>query len=66
MDISIVTTLINDVGFPIFVCCLLAFGVKYVYDTMLKRDERFAEAIDNNTLIITKLYERMYGEDEHN
>lgn len=61
MNVNDVTMLIQTVGFPI-VCC----GALFWY--MIKQDEKhdretdaLRQAIDNNTSIITKLYERLTG-----
>lgn len=63
MDVTAITQLISNLGFPI-ACCIALFW------RMNKQDENHKEemngmktAIDNNTLVITKLYERMGGED---
>lgn len=63
-------TLIGNVGFPIVACIVMAMYCKYQIDTnkeeiqtiMNTHKEETAvmtEAINNNTAIITKLYERM-------
>ena len=68
-----IITMITTVGFPIVACLLLGWFIKYQtdrYDEELKdgRKEhraevvKMTEAINNNTLALTKLCERMGGE----
>lgn len=65
-----IVTLISTVGFPIAMCVAMAFYVKYVNDqnntkmqelNQLHYNEmvKMVEAIDNNTMALTKLSERM-------
>ena len=61
MTANDIIMVIQSVGFPI-VCC----GALFWY--MIKQDEKhdketetLRQAIDNNTSIITKLYERLTG-----
>ena len=57
-EIQIINDLIQNCGFPI--ACVLGLGyyVKYLTDTHKKEIETLRQALDNNTQIITKLYER--------
>ena len=68
-----IITMITTVGFPIVACLLLGWFIKYQtdrYDEELKdvRKEhraevvKMTEAINNNTLALTKLCERIGGE----
>lgn len=65
-----IVTLISTVGFPIAMCVAMAFYVKYINDqnnakmqelNQLHYNEmvKMVEAIDNNTMALTKLSERM-------
>ena len=70
MDINVVMQIISNFGFPIL-CCLAMFW--YVYKSqesfqntiekmqqMHKEEEqKMGEAINNNTLVMTKLLERL-------
>lgn len=50
---------ISSIGFPI-VCCLIMFkNNQTLQDTHKEEIDKLREVIDNNTLTITKLYERM-------
>lgn len=65
-----VTNVIESLGFPIVVCIILAYALKYLYDSMKelneKQQEKHAEeitalttALNNNTVVIQKLCDRM-------
>lgn len=65
-----IVQIISTVGFPIVACLLLGWYVKYQTDSYrsevqdLQKDhreevQRMTEAINNNTLALTKLCERM-------
>ena len=67
---SDVTTLISTLGFPIAMCVGACFFIKYLFDTFTKqitemqkehKDEvrSMNTAIENNTLILTKLCEKL-------
>lgn len=67
-DLTSLVSIISTVGFPIVACCYI-----YYTDNKTMTEEReahkaesakFAEAINNNTLIMTKLYEKLGGNDE--
>ena len=51
--------LINSTVFPIAMCIILCYFVKYTTDENNKKLEKMTEALNNNTLVITKLVEKM-------
>lgn len=72
MDPAAITQLITSVGFPIVACCAAAYYIKYISDK--NREEvselnkqhqeemlKVTEAINNNTLVITKLCDKLNG-----
>lgn len=75
-EIGTITQLITTVGFPIAMCCVMCW---FVYDTNSKHridintlNEQhkqemsdLKEAINNNTIAITKLCERIESENEY-
>ncbi len=73
MDAQTITTLISTIGFPIvafFVCC---YALKYAYDKSLEANknafdklENLTEAINNNTIVLTQLVEKVGGVDNEN
>lgn len=75
MDVASLTSLIGSIGFPIVACLGLAWYVKYQTDTnnesvRLMTEEHKKEmnevttALNNNTIAITKLCERLGNNDE--
>ena len=64
MDVNILLDAISVVGFPIVMCLSLFWYIKYQNDEHVKEIATLRQAIENNTLIITKLYERMYDDDD--
>lgn len=59
MTAADIQTLVSTLGFPIVCCCAL-FWYMIKHDKQHKEEvDRLAEVINNNTLTITKLVERM-------
>lgn len=59
MDANALVQIISNLGFPIAMCGALFWYINK--QTELHKDEmhELKQSIDNNTLIITKLYERL-------
>lgn len=69
MAIDTVSTLITQMGFPIVCCLALGWYVKYMTDNHKEEINKITQALNNNTLVLTKLCERLgveeNGEDNH-
>lgn len=74
MDINSVTQIIANVGFPIAMCGMLGFYVKYTHDDHRKDIQRINDmhdkevselttAINNNTLVMQKLLDKIGDND---
>lgn len=50
---------VSTVGFPIVCCLLMMKNTKEMQDANTKKEERLQSVIENNTLGITKLYEKI-------
>lgn len=50
---------ITTVGFPIMMCLILMFYVKDQADKHKEEIDTLRTSIENNTLALTKLYEKM-------
>ena len=63
MDAATITSLVSNLGFPI-VCCIALFWRMIKSDENHKEEmEKLSEALNNNTLAINKLNERLnHGE----
>ena len=64
MDVNTVIQLVTTLGFPI-VCCIALFWRMIKSDAQHKEEmDKLSEALNNNTLAINKLNERLHnGED---
>ena len=59
MDASSIVTVVSQVGFPIAMCLVMAWYVKYTNDQHKEEIDKITEALNNNTLALQKLCERM-------
>ena len=75
MDLQTIVSLIGSFGFPIVACLAMGWYVKYQMDNHNKQIEQITEqhktemkevttALNNNTLAIQKLCDRLDGEKE--
>lgn len=55
MDISAIAQLISTIGFPIAMCIYLLIYIKSFDEKYCEKLDNMAKAIENNTLVITKL-----------
>lgn len=61
MDMNSITEVISNLGFPIAVCIALFWYLMKQNEAHREETEKLRQALENNTLIITKLYERLGG-----
>lgn len=59
MTMDVVIQLISTVAFPIVMCILEAWYIKYQTDSHAQETEKFRASLDANTQILNKLYERL-------
>ena len=64
MDVTALTQIISTVGFPIAACIGLFWYMSKQTENHKEETDKLKQAIDNNTIIITKLYERLGGKNE--
>lgn len=64
MDINAVTTAISTLGFPIVMCGAMFWYMLKEKDTHKEEMNSVTEALNNNTLILQKLCDRLDG-DKH-
>jgi hypothetical protein len=55
MDMSTIAQLISTIGFPIVMCIYLLFYIKSFDEKYCEKLDSMAKAIENNTVVITKL-----------
>lgn len=58
MDFTQLAQLVSSVGFPIVMCGLMAWYVKYQADQHKTEMEKVTEALNNNTIAIQKLCDK--------
>lgn len=74
MEPELVMQMVSTLGFPIVCVLIMFYYVKYLNDThaqeikelrqdMISSNEELRKSIEANTLITTKLYERMNSAD---
>ena len=72
-----ITNIISSMGFPIAMCVLMCYYIKYTQDNYRKdindlnekhkeESTKLVQAINNNTLVIKELSERLNKEDDTN
>lgn len=59
MDAASVISVVSQVGFPIAMCLVMAWYIKYTNDQHKDEISKITEALNNNTLAVQKLCERM-------
>lgn len=64
MDPQVITTIINNVGFPIATFFVCAWYINKQSDNHKEEISKITEALNNNTVALTKLVERLGGEDD--
>ena len=61
MDVNGIVQTIQTVGFPIAMCLALAWFVKYQQDENKKTLENLITVLNNNTIALTKISEKLEG-----
>ena len=61
MDVTGIAQMIQAVGFPIAMCLALAWYVKYQQDEKKKTLENLTTVLNNNTIALTKISEKLEG-----
>ncbi len=62
MDLSVIAQLISQVGFPIACCIVMFMSLTREQDAHKSEMSAIVEAVNNNTIALTKLAERMKDE----
>lgn len=60
-----VVNIISSVGFPIFCTIVLFWQNKNIVDTHKEETEHLAESINKNTEVLTRLVEKLSGDNTH-
>lgn len=59
MDIATVVQLIGSLGFPIVMCILMMWYIKDQADQHKEETASFTEALNKNTLVLTKICDKL-------
>ena len=62
MDINVIVDIVKNVGFPIAICGVLFWYIYHITENHKLESEKFTEAINNNTLVIQKLVDKLENE----
>lgn len=55
-----IVNIVSTVGFPIFSFIVCGFALKYVYDHSIGEISKLTEAVNQNTVTLTKLVENLH------
>lgn len=64
MDITAVTTIISNVGFPIAACIAMFWYVNKQTDVHKQEIDKLTESLNNNTKALNKLVDALGGGEE--
>lgn len=56
---SEIAQIISTVGFPIAICLVLLWYIKSMIETHKEESKEFTQAINNNTIALTKLCDKL-------
>lgn len=56
------TTLISTLGFPIGMCLIMCYYINKINDAHKEETDKFAEALNNNTVVLQKLCDKIDSE----
>lgn len=60
--INDLSTLISTLGFPIGMCLIMCYYINKINDAHKEETDKFAEALNNNTVVLQKLCDRLDSE----
>ena len=63
MDVSAIIQAISTVGFPFVMCLLFMYYIKYINDQHKDEIDKLSQSVNNNTLVMQKLLDKLGGGD---
>lgn len=60
--INDLSALISTLGFPIAMCLIMCYYINKINDAHKEETDKFAEALNNNTVVLQKLCDRLDSE----
>ena len=64
MDMNVILQAISSIGFPIVVCIMLMYYIKEISTKHKEESDKFADALNANTLVLQKLCDKLDCEKE--
>ena len=61
MDVSAIIQAVSTVGFPIVMCLLFMYYIKYINDQHKDEIDKLSQSLNNNTLVMQKLLDKLGG-----
>ncbi len=59
MNINDITNIISSTGFPILMCILMFYYIREINKDHRDECDKITEAVNSNTIVITKLFEAL-------
>lgn len=56
------SSLISTLGFPIGMCLIMCYYINKINDAHKEESDKFAEALNNNTVVLQKLCDKLDSE----
>lgn len=60
--INELSTLISTLGFPVAMCLIMCYYINKINDAHKEETDKFAEALNNNTVVLQKLCDKLDSE----
>jgi hypothetical protein len=60
--INDLSTLISTLGFPIAMCLIMCYYINKINEAHKEETSKFADALNNNTLVLQKLCDKLDSE----
>ena len=60
--INDLSALISTLGFPIGMCLIMCYYINKINDAHKEETDKFAEALNNNTIVLQKLCDKLDSE----
>lgn len=60
--INDLATLISTLGFPVAMCLIMCYYINKINDAHKEETGKFAEALNNNTIVLQKLCDKLDSE----
>lgn len=57
--INDIATLVSTLGFPIGMCLIMCYYINKINDAHKEESDKFAEALNNNTVVLQKLCDKL-------